>query len=233
MGALMEQKLKADARPGTGKGAARKARAEGRVPGVLYGAGIDTPAALTVDARDLWHVLHTDAGSNVLIDLELDGEKHLALAREIQRDHMRGRLVHVDFMAISKDQTIIVDVPVTIVGESRGVKEGGAVEHHVWDVKVSCKPADVPASIEADVTELMIGDSIRVAELPVPGGVEILTNPEEVVVAVVVPQLLKVEEEVPEGEEGEVAEGEEGAAAEAGAPAEASGTPSEGGEGSE
>lgn len=224
----MEQKLTAEIRSGVGKGPARQARMKGLVPAVLYGHDLE-PIALTVDSLELYRVLHTDAGANVLIELKVDKDSHLALAREIHRDHVKGRFVHVDFLAIRRDQKITVEVPVRIIGESVGVKEGGAVEHHVWDLKLECLPGDVPESIDADVSGLAIGDSIRVSELPVPHGIDVLTNPEEVVVAVVIPQLLKVEEEVPEGEvvegeEGEVVEGEEGAE---GAP-EGEGAPSGG-----
>ena len=122
----MEQKLKAAPRSGGGKGEARKLRAAGKVPGVLYGHGMEA-VPLVVDGRDLYHVLHTGAGSNVLVDLEIDGQEHLVLAREIQRNNIRGQLLHVDFLAISRDQRITVDVPVRIVGDSVGVKAGGAV----------------------------------------------------------------------------------------------------------
>src|SRR3989304_5829939 len=156
----MEQKLKAEVRIEAGKGAARKVRAGGRVPAILYGHGME-PVPLTVDSRDLFPVLHTDAGANALIDLQVDSANHLALAREIQRDLRKGAFVHVDFLAIRRDEKITVDVPVRIVGEPRGVKEGGAVEHHVWDFKIECLPADVPEAIEADITDLAIGDSLR------------------------------------------------------------------------
>src|SRR5947209_7003489 len=110
----MEVKLKAQTREGTGKGPARRLRAAGKVPAVLYGHGME-PVSVTVDARDMYHVLHTGAGANVLVDLKVGGEEHLVLARKIQRDHVRGELVHIDFLAISRDQRITVDVPVRVV----------------------------------------------------------------------------------------------------------------------
>ncbi len=235
----MEQKLKAEVREGTGKGVARKLRAQGRVPAVLYGHGIE-PTSLHVDSLELFRILHTDAGMNVLIGLEVEGKPHLTLARELQRDQVRSKLIHVDFLAISRDERITVSVPVEIVGESRGVKEGGAVEHHLWEMELECLPGDVPGHIEADVTDLGIGDSLQVSDISVPDGVEVKDDPEDVVVSVVIPQLLKVEAELEEGEavegeEGEVVEGEEGEAAEGeaaggeGAPA-AEGGSQEGGE---
>jgi large subunit ribosomal protein L25 len=206
----MEVVLPAEARTGTGKGVTRKLRAAGKVPAVLYGRGLD-PLALTVDRRALANAFKTDAGRNVLIDLHVDGDTHLTLARELQRDPLRGTIVHVDFLKIARDVAIEVDVPIHITGDSPGVKEGGVIEHHLWNVHVSCLPTSVPDRLDADVSRLNIGDMLRVGDLVVPDGVEILTNPEEAILGVVVPQVLKVEEEVPA--EAELAEGEEAPAA--------------------
>jgi large subunit ribosomal protein L25 len=234
---MAELKLTADTRDGTGKGVARKLRSVGRVPGVLYGHNVD-PVPLSVDAKDLFHALHTSAGTNVLVDLEVGGTTHLALPREVQQDHIRGRLVHVDFLVIKADQTIAVDVPFREVGEAPGVKEGGVVEHHVFELHVECLPADVPDEIVVDISNLELGDSLKAGDLEPPKGVTILTDPDETVLAVVTPAVLKTEaelgvpgEELAEGEvapeaaeEGEVvpvAEGE--AAAEGESEAEPSG----------
>jgi large subunit ribosomal protein L25 len=222
----MEQKLVAEKREGTGKGVTRKLRAAGRVPAVLYGQGLE-PVALSVDSRELIHLFHTGAGTNVLVDLVVDGDAHLAMAREIQRDHIKGRFVHVDFLAVSRDQKITIDVPVRLVGESAGVKAGGVLEHHLWELQVECLPTDVPEAIEADVTELEIGDSLRVSDLAVPEGATILTNPDDLVVACQQPQArIELEEEeaaAAEAAEGEAAaEGEEGAAEESEGAAESS-----------
>jgi large subunit ribosomal protein L25 len=208
----MELKLKAERREESGKGAARKLRAAGRVPAVLYGHGVG-PMAVSVDAKDLFHVLHGSAGTNVLVDLQVDGAQHLSLPREIQRDHVRGRYVHVDFLAVRRDETVTVSVPVRVVGESPGVKAGGVIEHHLWELQVECLPGDVPDGIEADVSNLQVGDSLRVADLLPPQGVSVLTPLEESVVAVVIPQVRVVEEVEAAAEEGEEAAAEEGEAA--------------------
>jgi len=224
---MADNKLLADKREGTGKGVARKLRAAGRVPAVLYGVGVEA-TALSVDAKDLYHLLHTGAGTNVLVDLEVDGKPHLVLPRDVQRDHIRGRYVHVDFLAVRADAKITLTVPVRVIGESPGVKLGGVLEHHLWDLQVECLPTDVPDAIDADISTLdEIGTSLKVADLPVPEGVMILTGPDESVVAVQQPQA-RVEEvvEAVEGEEAVEAEVAEGAEAPvAAAPAE------EGGEG--
>ena len=222
----METKLTAEPRTDAGKGVARKLRSAGRVPGVLYGPSLES-TPLSVDAHDLLLVMHK--GSNVLIDLDLAGEKHLTLAKDIVRDHVKGRYVHVDFMAINKDEKITVNVSVEPVGDSRGVKEGGVLEHHLWEVEVECLPFDVPEKIEIDVSDLGIGDSRHVSDLQAPSDVEILTNPEELVLAVVQPQAHDIVEEAVEGEgeEGEVVEGE----GEEGAGASEASASEEGGEG--
>jgi large subunit ribosomal protein L25 len=125
----------------------------------------------------------------------------------------------VDFLAVRRDEKITVDVPVELIGESHGVKEGGVVEHHLWEIKVACFPTDVPDRIEGDITALGIGDALRVSELVLPENVTLLTEPEETVVSVVPPPVLVVEEEEAaeeEAVEGAEAEEGEGAAEEGG-----------------
>jgi large subunit ribosomal protein L25 len=225
---MAEQKLEAEKRDGSGKGMARKLRAAGRVPAILYGHGME-PMSLSVDAKELFHILHTGAGGNVLIDLLVDGKDHLALPREVQRDHVRGQMLHVDFLAVRRDVRVTVDVPVRVVGESPGVKAGGVLEHHLWELHVECLPQDVPDAIEADISELQVGDSLKAGDLAVPEGVTILTAADESVVAVVTPQVRVVEEEVAEAEAVEAAA--EGVAAEEGAERAAETSAEEGGEG--
>jgi large subunit ribosomal protein L25 len=211
----MQAKLKAERRDGSGKGVARKLRAAGRVPAIVYGHG-EEPVSVSLDARELFHVLHTDAGANVLVDVRLDGDTFLAMPRQIQRDLLRDRFIHVDLLRVARDQKITVDVPVQLVGESHGVKEGGVVEHHLWTLQVECLPQNVPTSLEADISGLGINESLKVADVKTPPKIEILTPLEEVVVSVVPPQVLKVEEEeAVEGEE--VLEGEEAVEGEAAA----------------
>jgi large subunit ribosomal protein L25 len=224
---MAEQKLVASKREDAGKGVARKLRAEGRVPAVLYGQGAD-PQPISVDARELGHLMH--GGANVLVDLVVDGQEHLAMPREVQRDHIKGRYFHVDFLAVSRTQKITVNVPIRVLGDSAGVKMGGVLEHHLWEVSVECLPTDVPETIEVDVSELEIGDSIRVADLEAPEGAVITSNPEDSVIAVQQPQARVELEEEAAAAEGEAAEGEaaeEGAGA-TGAEAENAAEQSEG-----
>jgi len=212
----METKLQAEKRDETGKGVARRLRAGGRVPGVLYGQGVE-PVALSVDAREMFHILHGAAGANALVDLVVDGSEHLVLAREIQRDYIHNSLIHIDFLAVSRTQAITVNVPVVETGEAAGVKEGGVVEHHLREVAVECFPQDVPDQIEIDITELELGDMVHVSDLMAPKGVTILTNSEDAVLSIITPAVLRTEADlsVP-GEEGievPAAEGEESAEA--------------------
>jgi large subunit ribosomal protein L25 len=192
----MERKLKAEARAHTGKGAARKIRAGGKVPAVIYGQGVD-PLHVTIDGKELFHLLHTDAGMNVMVDMRVDSDHFLAMPREVQRDHIRGQFIHVDFLRIKRDEKIGVEVPVHLVGESHGVKEGGVIEHHLWNLHLECFPQDVPTSIDADISGLGINESLKVTDLDIPDRVTLLTSPDEVIVSVVPPQILRVEEEVP------------------------------------
>ncbi len=211
----MERKLKAEPRHGAGKGVARKIRAAGKVPAVVYGHGAD-PLHVSIDARELFHLLHTDAGMNVLVDMRVDHDHFLAMPREVQRDHIRGQFLHVDFLRIAKDEKISVEVPIHLAGESPGVKQGGVIEHHLWSLHVECLPQEVPAAIEADISGLGIGDSLKVAELKIPPKVTLLTPEDETIVSVVQPQVLKAAEEVVEALEGEGEEGAEAATRTAG-----------------
>jgi large subunit ribosomal protein L25 len=196
---MAELKLTAVKRADVGKGPSRRARAGGRVPAILYGRGME-PVALEVDRREFIAALRTDAGINVLLDIEVDGTSTLALTRELQRDPVRGSLLHADFVQVDRSEAIEIEVPVHIVGESPGAKEGGVLEHPLWTVHVRCLPTNVPESIDADVAGLQIGDTLRVSQLPT-GDFEILDDPETVVAAVAQP-ITEAELEALEAEAG-------------------------------
>jgi large subunit ribosomal protein L25 len=210
---MSEYKLAAENRSEAGKGAARRLRASGRVPAVLYGHGTK-PQHLSVDARQFGQALRTDAGVNVLISLEVGRDQHLALAKEIQRHPVKGNLIHVDFIQVRRGEKVHVQVPVHLVGEAPGAREGGIVDQDLYQVNVEAEVTAVPEAVEADVSGLDIGDVLRVADLKAPGGSVILDDPEASVVSVVAPTV-EAEPEVEEAEEGEAAEGAEAAAPEA------------------
>ena len=211
---MPEYKLAAESRSEAGKGPARRLRAAGRVPAVLYGHGAK-PEHLSVDARQFGQALRTDAGANVLIELQVGRQRHLALAKEIQRHPVRGDLIHVDFIQVRRGEKVQVQVPVHLVGEAPGVREGGIADQDLYQVNVEAEVTAVPEAVEADVSGLGIGDVLRVADLKAPEGAVILEDAEASVVSVVAPTV----EPEPEAE-AEAAEGEE-AAEGAEAPAEA------------
>jgi len=212
---MSEYKLAAEPRSDTGKGANRRARAAGRVPAVLYGHGM-APEHLSVGAREFGHALRTDAGANVLIELSVGADKHLALAKEVQRHPVRGTFTHVDFLLVRRGDKVHVQVPVHLVGEAPGVREGGIADQDLYLANVEAEVTNVPEQIEADVSGLGIGDVLRVADLKAPEGATILDDPEAPVVSVVAPAAFE-EPEPAEEEAVEAAEGAEGAEAAAGA----------------
>lgn len=226
----------------TGSRSSRRLRNSGKVPAVLYGHGTD-PMALAVDGRDLRTALTGDAGLNALITLRVDSESHLAMARHLQRHPVKGTVDHVDFVIVRRDEIVTADVPINLIGEATAVnQEGGIVEQQLFSLPIKAKPLDIPASLEADISGLIIGEAVRVGDLKLPSGVETEVDPEEAVVvgqppaAVELPQPAEGEEAA-EGEEGAegapAAEGEgggEGAASEGGGEAAAEGGGEGGGE---
>ena len=206
---MSEYKLAAENRSEAGKGAARRLRASGRVPAVLYGHGTK-PQHLSVDARQFGQALRTDAGVNVLISLEVGRDQHLALAKEIQRHPVKGNLIHVDCIQVRRGEKVHVQVPVHLVGEAPGAREGGIVDQDLYQLNVEAEVTAVPEAVEADVSGLGIGEVLRVADLKAPDGAAILDDSEASVVSVVAPTV----EAEPEAEEGEAAEGAEAAAPE-------------------
>jgi large subunit ribosomal protein L25 len=209
---MSEYKLAAENRSEAGKGAARRLRASGRVPAVLYGHGTK-PQHLSVNARQFGQALRTDAGVNVLISLEVGRDQHLALAKEIQRHPVKGNLIHVDFIQVRRGEKVHVQVPVHLVGEAPGAREGGILDQDLYQLNVEAEVTAVPEAVDADVSGLGIGDVLRVADLKAPDGAVILDDPEASVVSVVAPTV-EAEPEAEEAEEGEAAEGAEVAAPE-------------------
>src|SRR5947199_4626508 len=201
----------------TGSRPSRRLRHDGKVPAVLYGHGTD-PMALAVDSRELRNALTGDAGLNALITLRVDSESHLAMARHLQRHPVKGSVDHVDFVIVRRDEIVSADVPINLVGEAIEVNQNdGIVEQQLFSLPIKAKPMDIPALLEADISGLVIGEAVRVADLKLPSGVETEVDPEEAVVVGQPPTAI----EVAAPAEGEAVEGEEGApAAEGGAAAE-------------
>ena len=194
----------------TGSSASGRLRTEGRIPGVVYGHGID-PISVSVARRELRVALHTEAGLNALINLQVDGGSHLTIVKDLQRHPVRNEVTHVDFLVINRNEVLTVDVPIVLEGEAAEVAAAsGTVDQQLFTLSVQAKPGSIPNELTVDVSALNIGDSIRVADLQLPAGVETSVDPEE---AVVVAQITRatIEAEEIDGEEGaEAAEAAEG-----------------------
>jgi len=225
---MADNTLVAEQRSDFGSRPAGRLRRAGKVPAVVYGLAADT-LSVAVPARELGHILQGDGGVNTLITLQLDGDDVLTLARQIQRDPLRGDFVHVDFIRIRRDVAVAAEIPVHLMGEATGVRDGGLLEQLVFSLQIEAKPEAIPNNIEVDVSELEIGDQLRIADLRLPADVAVQHEADELVAQVVMPRVAE-EPEPAEGEEGELAEGEEGedaAASDEGGDADSSGDSSE------
>jgi large subunit ribosomal protein L25 len=207
--------LKAHPRDVGRKGPARRLRESGEIPGIIYGHGFE-PEAVAFAAAEFGSLLRHRSGT-MIIDLKLDGaggEGRLTVIREIQRDPVNGRVLHVDLQRISLKEKVHVQVPLHVIGVSPGVKEdGGILEYPLRSLDVKCLPNEIPEHFEVDISALRIGDAIHVRDLQLDRErLDILSEPEMVVVTVSAPRLLKTEVEAPAAGEAP-AEGEAAAAA--------------------
>ncbi|HMQ24412.1 MAG TPA: 50S ribosomal protein L25 [Acidimicrobiales bacterium] len=213
---MAELTLTAETGRPTGSRSSNRLRAEGKIPGVVYGLGSD-PKAVAVDWRELRQVLTTDAGLNALINLAVDGEEHLTIVKELQRNPVKRTVTHVDFILIDRDADIEVEVPIVLDGEATLVeRENGTVTQAMFSLTIVAKPGSIPDQVVADISELEVGGAIRVADLPLPSGVRTEVDPEDPVALGEVTRAAMEAEAAEAGEE--AAEGEEAgeATAEAG-----------------
>ena len=188
--------LSAELRSDTGKGVARKLRAAGQVPGIVYGHGRQ-PQALAVNARDLDKLLSGIAAGSTVIELTLAKATTKTLIREIQRHPFKKQILHVDFMELVAGEKVIVDIPLVFVGIPEGVRLSGALlEQIVHSIEVNVDPSNIPNHIDVDVTNLAMGHSLHVRDLKLPEGLEVLTDEDTTICAVVAPRA--VVEEKPE-----------------------------------
>ncbi len=204
--------LTVNPRTQTGKSAARIFRADGSFPAVLYGAGKEAIHIL-VKPEDLEDALDTPYRRNTLLSLNLDGEQHLAVIKEVQKHPVSKQIQHVDFYAVSLDQVVEYKVPLVTTGKSKGVQLGGHLFQLYRTVKLSCKPAEVPETVELDITSLDINDKLSVSDLPAIDGVTYLQRDNVVLIQVKSGRGADLEDEEAEG--ADEAEGAEGADAEA------------------
>ncbi len=198
----------------SGKSANRKLRAEGKVPAVVYSKGVD-PLKLSLDPVVLDRKIRAShAGINTLFDLEGEGQLNgrTVMVKELQRDPVKGTVLHADFHEIDLTQLLNVTVPIQLTGTAPGVSMGGLIEHTLREIELACMPGSIPDEVLADLGALDVGDSLHVSDLPLPEGVELVTSEALSVVSVVLPRAAAAEADA---EAAEGAEGEEAASGDA------------------
>lgn len=215
----MDATLEAKKRDGRGKNEARRLRAGGRIPAVVYGMRKEGQAPqgvpVAVDPKEVLRILHSESGANTLIDLKLDGGQSRVMVRDYQLDPITHQLLHADFYQLAMDKAIVVSVPIVVKGEPVGVKQqGGLLDFVTRDIQVQCLPTDIPEHIDVDVTELALHQAVRVKDLVQGAKWKTITDGETMIVHVVMP---KAEESAATAE---AAAAEGAAAAPAAAPAE-------------
>jgi large subunit ribosomal protein L25 len=205
----------------TGSRPSKRLRAEGKIPGTLYGLGKD-PITLVVERRSLRQALTTEASLNAIITLDVDGSDELCIVKDLQRHPVRNEVIHVDFVRVDPNAEILVEVPIVLEGEAKQVlDEQGVVDQVHYTLSVYAKPNAIPNELVLDISGLAIGDTLTVSDLTLPAGARTEAEPDEVIVTA---SVTRAEVEAPaEEEEAEAGEeAEEGEAAEGGEAAEAS-----------
>ncbi|MFL3016651.1 MAG: 50S ribosomal protein L25 [Acidimicrobiales bacterium] len=207
--------LAADTGRNSGTRSSKRLRTTGSIPGVLYGLSDDS-IPLSVKWPELRLALTTDAGVNAVIQLEVDGERHMSIVKDLQRHPVKRDVIHVDFLRIDPNQKVTVDVPVIMIGDALEVTQAnGMVDQNLFSLTVDAPPMSIPNEFEIDISNLTVGDAIRVADIGLPEGVTTEADPEETVaVGMITRSTLEAmaaeEAAAAEGEEGE--EGQEGGA---------------------
>lgn len=180
--------LQAQARSESGTAAVGRLRRAGSIPGVLYGRNREN-SNIQVDGKTFTRIIDHSASDNILVNLQISGGEQLALVQEVQHDHLKGGILHVDFHAIAMDEDIHADVPLETVGTPEGAKFGGQLELMLHTIEVHCLPKDLPEKISIDVTSLKVGESIHVRELNLPEGVKVRLDGDVVVVIIHEPKV--------------------------------------------
>lgn len=196
-------------RESRGSAESRRLRKQGLIPGVLYGRG-KNPHAISVPERELRRVLTGPSGLHAILDVVLEGQKttHASILKDFQQDVITGRIAHIDLQEVRLDQPIQAQVVIELVGESAGTKEGGVLSQVSREINVEALPMEIPERIEVDISEMGIGDTLRLADIAKQDGVTFLDDPEETVLATVTLPT-RVEEPEPEVSEEELEEGAE------------------------
>ncbi len=214
---MSESILVAETGRPTGSRATGRLRAAGKIPGVLYGHGL-APVPLAVDRRELRHALSGPAGVNAVVRLQIGSDTHPTVVKDLQRHPVRRNVTHIDFIVVRMDEEITVDVPIVLEGEAKRLQQdGGVIEQALTSLAVVTTPATIPPQITIDISDLAVGDIVRVGDLVLPAGVTSDLDPETAVLIAAGSAALEAEVAAAEGEaEGE---GEEAGAAEGGADA--------------
>jgi large subunit ribosomal protein L25 len=206
---MQQETLHATKRVTAGTRASRRLRREGRIPGVVYGTSI-APQPVHVSERDLYAVLHTDAGLNAIIELDVEGSPVLTVAREVQRHPVKGDIAHLDFIEVRMDTEIHAEVGLEYLGTPIGVSDGGGVvETLESSIMISALPGSIPSSIQVDIEPLGVGDTLKIADLPSVDGVEYLADGDHALLTVVIPALIVEPEDLEAAEGDELADGDE------------------------
>lgn len=164
------------------KNAARRVRAKGKIPAVVYGAA-EAAVAVEVDPKQIQKILHSETGHNSIFDLDVSGSKAKVMIVDWQYEPIKGKLIHIDFKRIALDKPIRVEVPIQLTGTAVGVKtQGGILDQMLREVELECLPGDIPSHIDLDVSELSFGTVLRVSDLPHTGSLKFIT-PEDTPVA--------------------------------------------------
>ena len=190
----MDATLQAETREGRGKNEARRLRARGRIPAVVYGAEKGKAVEIAVDPKMLLRILHSESGVNTLIGLQLAGGATRVLVKEYQLDPIDHKLLHADFYQVAMDKTITVTVPIVLKGEAKGVKQqGGIVDFVHREIEIEVLPGDIPENISVDISELMLHEGIRVRDLHTDGSKwKATSDPDMMIVHVVPPRAEEV-----------------------------------------
>ncbi len=183
--------LLAKTREEVGKNRAKKLRKDGWIPGVIYGHG-ENPVNIKVKKEDLIRIIHSLPSEATIVNVKIGKKIYPALFQEVTRDILTDKLLHVDFHIIHKGEKLRVKVPVEVVGESKGVKEGGIVDFIVRELEVSCLPKHIPEKITVDITDLDIGDSIHIGDIDTEDKFTIEGNADQSIVTIVLPKKLEV-----------------------------------------
>jgi large subunit ribosomal protein L25 len=192
--AVLEAKERTEKKPS----ALRNIRLQGNIPGVLYGKNVENKV-IFINAADFIKTIR-EAGRNSLITMKVNGESHSVLLRDIQKDPIRHEIIHVDFQAVDMSTEVDIDVNVHLVGEAAGVKDGGVLQQTLHELSIRALPANIPSSIDIDISHLQVGETITVGDIDTNGKYEINHEPTEVIATILPP---KQEEEIHSGEQQE------------------------------